>query len=248
MKKIFVITTVFLISIISYGQSTYRPIGPVYPGSVQLGSSEGYFLSKNNYEIVKTFYVNDNGQPKSEAIGEANDKQAFFVYYTTPECPKMGSFDYGITIRTNSGNERAIEYIFEKFHEGVLKQLVTQKEYDDIVNNHKYLKKMYYQYDANIRNSSAMAIYRKYDKMIKDNIEGQGQNLEEMSMKAQRLMAEGKMQELAELMKQMQNATGAMAADMTSGDEYELWKKCLEEIQNIAYKTQIYIEDASKIE
>ncbi|MBS4013471.1 MAG: hypothetical protein KGZ97_06880 [Bacteroidetes bacterium] len=53
-----------------------------------------------------------------------------------------------------------------------------------------------------------------------------------------------KMQELAELMKQMQTATGSLAKDMTSGEEYDLWKKCLGEINNKAYKTLIQVHYA----
>jgi hypothetical protein len=247
MKRFTLFFAIIMIAVVCYGQSIYKPIAPLYPGSVQTGSSEGYFLSKDSYEKVKTFYLKDKGQPKSEITGEAKDKHAFYVYYTSPECPKMGSFDLGVNISTNSGNERAIEYVFERFQEGVFKQMITQREYDDIVKKYGYLKNLYYQYDANVRNTSAMAIYKKYDKMIKDNIEGQGQNLEEMSMQVQRLMAEGKMQEVAELMKQMQSATGALATDMTSGDEYELWKKCIEEIEKNAYTTQIRIDDSSNI-
>jgi hypothetical protein len=247
MKRFTLFYAILMIAVVCYGQSTYKPIGTVYPGSVQLESREGYFISRDSYEKVKAFYVNDKGQPKSETQSEENGKHAFFVYYTSPECPKMGTFDLGVNISTNSGNERAIEYVFERFNEGVLKQLITQREYDDIVKKYGYLKNMYYQYDANVRNSSAMAIYRKYEKMIKDNIEGQGQNLEEMSMKVQRLMAEGKMQEVAELMKQMHTATGAVAKDLTSGDEYELWRKCLEEIEKNLYRSQIRIDDSSNI-
>ena len=239
---------VLLLSSICYGQSSYTPIAPKYPGSVEAGGSHSnVFYTKDSYEKVKAFYINDNGRPVEVESAVNNTKMVNFIYYTSPEDPKMGSYTLGVNISTKSGNERAIEYVFEKLQEGVIKNHITQAEFNELKNKYAHLKYMYYLYDQSERTTRAMAIFRKYDKKIKGNIEGQGRNLEEMSMQAQQLIAEGRMQELAELMKQMHSATGDLAEDMTSGEEYEEWKKCLLEIERNAFTTRIQIDDASNV-
>ena len=248
MKRGIIISSFIFFAAICYGQSGYTPIASRYPGSVEAGgSSVGVYYTKDSYNNVRAFYFNEKGQPKSETTGDNNDKHAYFVYYKSPPLIKMDEYTLGVNINTNSGNERAVDYVFERLQEGVMKQLITQAEFDELKNSYAYLKGMYFLYDDAAKTTVAMAIYRKYEKKIKENIEGQGRNLEDMSMQAQKLMAEGKMQELAELMKQMHSATGDLATDMTSGEEYEEWKKCLAEIERNAFKTRIRIDDASNI-
>lgn len=248
MKTSVIFLCILLFTVVCYGQADYTPIAVKYPGSIERGGdSDGIYFSKNSYESVKTFYINDKGMPKEETTGENNAKYAYFVYYTSPENPKMGVFTRGVHIDTNSGTERAIDYVFDKLQEGVLRKAIPQAEVDMLKDKYANLKYMYYLYDAVAKATEAMKTFRKYENIIKQNIEGQGKNLEDMSMQIQKLIAEGKMQEASELMKQTHSATGDMAEDMTSGAEYEEWKKCLAEIERNAYKTKIKIDDASNL-
>ncbi len=219
----------------------YKPIAPVYPGAEKMkGSNPGIFLSKDTYEQVKAFYIKDIGQPATEEAGQT--KTAFFLYHKVPEKHKMEEQNLGVHIETNTGNEKAIDYILSNYKEALVHNFISQQEYDAIVKRYDYLKNMYYVYLPEKGVSEAMDIYHKYDKKIKENKKSEEQGLEAQSQNMQQLLEEGKVEELAEQMKQMQTSSMDALGEVTSVKQ---WEECLKEIEKKAFRVYIYIMDAS---
>ncbi|MFP4024126.1 MAG: hypothetical protein ACLFVR_06325 [Thiohalospira sp.] len=243
MKKIILLITILTFYFNSHGKclQSYEPIAPLYPQAVKMEKgNQGIFLSKDTYEQVKAFYIKDIGQPATEETGQS--KTAFFLYHKVPEKHKMEAQDLGVHIKANTGNEKAIDYILRNYKDALLHNLISQQEYDRIVKRYSYLKNMYYVYLPEKKVSKAMDIYKKYDKKIKEDKKSEEQDLEAQSENIQQLLEEGKVEELAEQMKQMNSSSMDALGEIT---DVKQWEECLKEIEKNAYRVYIYIMDAS---
>ena len=243
MKKIILLLPFLTCYLITQGNffKTYEPTAPLYPGIEKMNEDNpGIFLSKNTYEQVKAFYIKDIGQPETEESGQG--KTAFFLYHKASKKLKEEAQDLGVHIKTNTGNEKAIDYILRNYKDALIHNFISQQEYDAIVKRYGYLKNMYYVYIPEKKASKAMELYHKYDKKIKENKKSEEQDLEAQSQNIQQLLEEGKVEELAEQMKQMKSSSMEGLGEIT---DVKLWEECLKQIEQNAYRVYIHIMDAS---
>ena len=205
------------------------------------------FFSKDSIDKVRAYY-------KSE-VGEM--QQGSLSYLRIPEEMRSktmhtGGYTYAGVIGRNDNSEfigvelRALEPkhvhpgqypavgpIFEKLQMGQASGQATKQQYDDVVNEYKYLATMFYPLtdERSDRDRRLSA-----DEVVVSGCQqdaGGGMSPEQLEAKMKQLMAEGNMKEMQKLAQNMQGASGM--------GSWDVWVDCLKKMENAGYKTLITI-------
>jgi len=205
------------------------------------------FLSKDRIDKVRAYYDAEIGEMQNASL----------TYLRVPEgmrseTMRPGAYVYARQIGRNENSEltgvelralepedahpgqyRAVGPIFEKLQVGQVSGQATKQQYDDVVNEYKYLASMFYPLTEE---RSERGRRLSADEVVVNGCQqdaGGGMSPEELEAKMKQLMAEGKMQEMQKLAQNMSGASGM--------DTWDTWVGCLKKLEAQGYKTLITI-------
>ena len=232
---------------VCYSQ-THNFVAPLYPGAIQSGSHyPGEFLSKDSFEEVKSYYTNDHGAPQTDEPRGRVGKYAFFRY--TPMRAGRLDFEMGATIETERNRNSIANRVLEKFEGAANAGFIDRSEYNRIYKKYKHLKYSFYPLVLDPSTGERVAkeevIYKKYEDKEKDDFVITEEEAVDHQAVFQQMMNEGRVQEAAEYMarvsQQAHEESTTYARDVQDGKTLELWKDCLRELDQNAYKVMIKI-------
>ncbi len=227
MKNTITLIAVFLLigTINIFGQQPveYSSAVPLNPGN------SSYYLTKDSYEQVVSFYERIYGRPDHVSTQEGPDRNATFFY-------KEITFEpLGIHISEMQGNSRAVVRVFSELKGLIVRNALDQSQYNEIENIYMHLKDHYY------ANDSDEAIFDKYYKVLGEGGIG-AVDKEETMKKAQELMMSGKMTEGLELLEKMKESMIDGVSFSGSPEAINSWVECLEEMDEKKYPVLIKID------
>lgn len=244
MRKIRLIFIIVLVSSAPRAESQQRPT--IYPGAVPSISGRelkledwqrGSYLTRDSYQKVKAYYVNENGEPGSERDGERG-KGAFFSYV------RRMPDDVGVSVNERQGRSRVPNSIFSNLRGLAVQGIISDDRVNQIREKYSYLENCYYitrEDESGKLVSVDDIIFREYEKKVDPGVTAEA-DADDMMERAQQLIAQGKMQEGLELMKKYQERQIAGIELATSPRAAEIWIECLEELAANAYDVQISIQ------
>ncbi len=244
------IQLLFLLMAAFVAKADCQKVPTMYPGAVPLTAEdenrnrtrEGYatfsYLTRDNYSNVRSYYVNENAEPRYEQDEGDGSKSAFFSYLRRmPE-------DVGVTVSKRQGRSRVPSRIFSKLEGLVFHGIITKDRLSELERKYSYLEGFYF---VNKKDESGKvmsvdeAIYNKYEKKIAS---GGSEDIDQEAMmeKAAQLINSGRIQEGAELMKRAVNQQLVGAELALSPEVVDIWIECLDEIASNAYTILIHIQ------
>ena len=221
----------------------------LYPGAIPRikGEETGFmkreqysmsvFLTRDSYEKVRAYYINENNQPRSEQDDGRGGRSAFFSYV------RRMPDDVGVTITERMGRSRVPAAIFSKLQGLAIQGVIPESRVNQIKEKYSYLEKCYFIMERDENGELVSVddlIYRRYDLKL-DPERGGEVDKEEIMQQAQQLMSQGRMQEGMELLKKMTEGQIAVMHLATSPEAADMWVECLDEIASSAYDVSISI-------
>ncbi len=244
----FQILLIFLLAAFPF-KSECQQQPTLYPGAVPgiKGEETGFikreqysmsvFFTRDSYEKVRAYYVNENTQPRTEKGDSEKGRSAFFSYV------RRMPDDVGVTITERMGRSRVPAAIFSKLQGLAVQGVIPESRVDQIKEKYSYLEKCYFIMEKDEDGELVSVddlIYRKYDRKLDPERSGEVDK-EEIMQKAQQLMNQGRMQEGMELLKKMTEDQLAGIELATSPEAAEIWVECLDEIASSAFDVSISI-------
>ena len=230
------ISMAFFLLMLSAGLNAQRKPS-VFPGALPISpGNEVHFLVNASYDEVKAFYVDENGEPRRvDDVGETG-KRAFFQYYARMPDPD------GVYIDYRTGHNRAVSRVFSELRGLMTIGHISQEEFNDLEKKYMPLRNYFYlkmENDEGELMGEEEIIFEKYRKKMGGAAEEA--DYQAMMEKAQELMAAGRMQEGAELMKKAQSGMLEGLQTAVSEEAVEIWIECLEEMAASSYPVSVSI-------
>lgn len=205
------------------------------------------YLSRDSLDTLRAYYDKEVGKMQNGSL----------EYLTVPEGMRSegmrpGSYVYAYPVgrRANTGligvEVRALEPtdehftrypavgpIFEKLNVSVVSGKTSQKRFDSLVDEYKHLAWMFYPLsDQRSQRGKLLSMDQVvFNGCVEES--GGGMSPEDMQVKMQQLMAQGRMQEMQQLAQDMMVASGVGSEDV--------WVDCLKEMEGEGYNTLVTI-------
>lgn len=245
-NKLFFFVLFFCLAPVSaFAQSL---VGPVYPESVRFSPDKpGYFLSKDSYDQVKSFYAKDSGGTTREREVDGF-RTVFFEYMSVLEVQKYDPVGSAIGVQIFEGPFHPSSPVDETL--GNLKGLnmqgsLSEAEYKRLVQEYKPVVWWFFPLSEKPDGNGK---YWPLDEVIFEQCEtGSAENTmqqdaEAMGKRVEELMAQGKHQEAMQLMQQLgQSVHQYTETNIRGPGAVEKWTTCLRELKKNGYRTRIEI-------
>ncbi|MFO7731676.1 MAG: hypothetical protein R6V86_13045 [Spirochaetia bacterium] len=237
-----------LVSAAGYGQER-NLWAPVYPGAVRCEYSSGenvsVFFSRDSFDKIEAFYAADKGiKPRKS---ESNGARSALFIYSKSVYGDAGSID-GVSINYDHAYSRAAETVFNRLEQLILNGALDRQEFDEIHRRYERMGLYFVRSDQRDKRGyytlMDKIILLQYEQQIEDYIqEGESweENEEDLMIRFNTLVAQGKMQEAAELMQKASAQSIEAGQRPTSRRVVELWKECLSEMAAAAYPVRLEI-------
>jgi hypothetical protein len=247
MQKIRLLIILFLAVSFTRGECQQSPT--LYPGSVPMTAEdenrnhtrEQYasfrYLTREGYEKVRTYYVKENREPRSESI-DGESRTAFFSYL------RRMPDDAGVYVAKMGGRSRVPNRIFTTLGNLGAAGIIPPERAEEVENKYGYLAGCYFTMGKDERENVLTmdeVIYRKYEGKMGMASSVETMNQQQVMEKVQELMNSGRMQEGMELMKKFTEQQIAETQVAISPQVVDIWIECLEEIAANAYTVMIHV-------
>jgi len=215
-------------------------LGPIYPDAVPYSSEQPeYFLSKDPYEKVKTYYKEDSrGVVKERTLDGA--RVAWIEYMSVTEVQKYDSIGsaLGVEVFEQPSRQSKAADVLGMLKGMMMNGMLSKAEYDRLVKEYKPVCQWFFPWSDEDGQPLDVSIYEDYEHRPEDR--ALKQDTDAMAIRIQELMKQGKQQEAMQVMQQMAHSVEEHHAEHGTGQAgVERWKECLAELKRNGYLTRI---------